>query len=152
MIYQSEIDVAHRADNLQKRMKLYLTSKSIDEYKIQRDLEGLKPKWHLPDIFLLWYIYSERYIAFIASIFLCGLGFSLISFFILRFFGLLWIHYILSIIAIVFICILVVIVFRILMDHLGSIESKEAIMNYSSGYSFAQLDKHISNEMMQELK
>ena len=148
MIYQSKIDVAHRADNLQKRMKLYLTSKSIDEYKIQRDLEGLKPKWYLPDIFLLWYIYSERYIAFIASIFLSGLGFSLILFFISRFFGLSPIYYILSIMTIIFIHILVVIAFRALMDHLGSIESKEAIMDVSSGYSFVQLDEWISNKMM----
>ena len=58
MIYESAIEEKKLEDNFYKRMSLYLKSKSIDEYCVQRDLLNIKDNWI--DDFWLWYMYKEK--------------------------------------------------------------------------------------------
>ena len=58
MIYESAIEEKTLEDNFYKRMSLYLKSKSIDEYCVQRDLLNIKDNWI--DDFWLWYMYKEK--------------------------------------------------------------------------------------------
>lgn len=58
MIYESVVKEKKLEDNFYKRMSLYLKSKSIDEYCVQRDLLNIKDDWI--DNFWLWYMYKEK--------------------------------------------------------------------------------------------
>ena len=58
MIYESVVKEKKLEDNFYKRMSLYLKSKSIDEYCVQRDLLGIKDNWI--DEYWLWYMYKEK--------------------------------------------------------------------------------------------
>ena len=58
MIYESAIEKKKLEDNFCKRMSLYLNSKSIDEYCVQRDLLNINDS--LIDEFWLWYMYKEK--------------------------------------------------------------------------------------------
>ena len=58
MIYESAIEEKKLEDNFYKRMELYLKSKSIDEYCVQRDLMNINDS--LIDEFWLWYMYKEK--------------------------------------------------------------------------------------------
>ena len=58
MIYESVVKEKKLEDNFYKRMSLYLKSKSIDEYCVQRDLLNIKDNWI--DDFWLWYMYKEK--------------------------------------------------------------------------------------------
>ena len=58
MIYESVVKEKKLEENFYKRMSLYLKSKSIDEYCVQRDLLNIKDNWI--DDFWLWYMYKEK--------------------------------------------------------------------------------------------
>ena len=58
MIYESVVKEKKLEDNFYKRMSLYLKSKSIDEYCVQRDMLNIKDNWI--DDFWLWYMYKEK--------------------------------------------------------------------------------------------
>ena len=58
MIDESAIEEKKLEDNFYKRMELYLKSKSIDEYCVQRDLLNINDS--LIDEFWLWYMYKEK--------------------------------------------------------------------------------------------
>lgn len=58
MIYESIVEEKMLEDNFYKRMSLYLKSKSIDEYCVQRDLLNIKDTWI--DEFWLWYMYKDK--------------------------------------------------------------------------------------------
>ena len=58
MIYESVVKEKKLEDNFYKGMSLYLKSKSIDEYCVQRDLLNIKDNWI--DDFWLWYMYKEK--------------------------------------------------------------------------------------------
>ena len=58
MIYESVVEEKKREDNFYKRMELYLKSKSIDEYCLQRDMLNINV--NVIDVFWLWYMYKEK--------------------------------------------------------------------------------------------
>lgn len=58
MIYESVVEEEKLEDNFYKRMELYLKSKSIDEYCLQRDI--LIINYNVIDVFWLWYMYKEK--------------------------------------------------------------------------------------------
>ena len=74
MIYESVVEEEKLEDNFYKRMELYLKSKSIDEYCVQRDLLNIKDNWI--DDFWLWYMYKEKKHALVGYWLLCMIGIS----------------------------------------------------------------------------
>ena len=58
MIYESVVKEKKLEDNFYERMSLYLNSKSIDDYCVQRDLLNINDS--LIDEFWLWYMYKEK--------------------------------------------------------------------------------------------
>ena len=58
MIYESVVEEEKLEDNFYKRMELYLKSKSIDEYCLQRDMLIIND--NVIDVFWLWYMYKEK--------------------------------------------------------------------------------------------
>ena len=58
MIYESVVEEKKHEDNFYKRMSLYLKSKSMDEYYVQRDLLNCKDS--LIDEFWLCCMYKEK--------------------------------------------------------------------------------------------
>ena len=74
MIYESVVEEKKREDNFYKRMSLYLKSKSMDEYYVQRDL--LNCKDGLIDEFWLWYMYKEKKHVLVGYWLLCMIGIS----------------------------------------------------------------------------
>ena len=58
MIYESIVKEKKFEDNFYKRMELYLKSKSIDEYCLQRDMLNINV--NVIDVFWLWYMYKEK--------------------------------------------------------------------------------------------
>ena len=57
MVYESELRKKKLEKDIIARMKLYLNSKSIHEYIVERDIKGLNAyglKW--TDEFIWWYI------------------------------------------------------------------------------------------------
>ena len=81
MIYESVVEEKKREDNFYKRMALYLKSKSIDEYCVQRDLLNIKDNWI--DEFWLWYMYKEKKHALVGYWLLCMIGMSTLILFAL---------------------------------------------------------------------
>lgn len=61
MVYKSELLESNMKKDFNARMELYLNSKSIHEYLVERDLKGLnKYNFKLTDEFLWWYILKEE--------------------------------------------------------------------------------------------
>ena len=58
MTYESVVEEKKLEDNFYKRMELYLKSKSIDEYCLQRDMLIIND--NVIDVFWLWYMYKEK--------------------------------------------------------------------------------------------
>ena len=58
MIYESVVKEKKLEDNFYERMSLYLKSKSIDEYRVQRDMLNINDS--LIDEFWMWYMYKEK--------------------------------------------------------------------------------------------
>jgi len=61
MIYESEIIEKDREKDFNSRMEIYLNSKSIHEYIVERDIKGLNKynfKW--TDEFIWWYLFKEK--------------------------------------------------------------------------------------------
>ena len=81
MIYESAIEEKKLEDNFYKRMELYLNSKSIDEYHVQRDLLNINDS--LIDEFWLWYMYKEKKHVLVGYWLLCMIGMSTLILFAL---------------------------------------------------------------------
>ena len=81
MIYESVVKEKKLEDNFYKRMELYLKSKSIDEYCVQRDLLNIKD--NLIDEFWLWYMYKEKKHVLVGYWLLCMIGISALILFAL---------------------------------------------------------------------
>lgn len=81
MIYESIVKEKKLEDNFYKRMELYLKSKSIDEYCVQRDLMNIKDNWI--DDFWLWYMYKEKKHVLVGYWLLCIIGISALILFAL---------------------------------------------------------------------
>ena len=81
MIYESAIEEKKLEDNFYKRMELYLNSKSINEYCVQRDLLNIKDGWI--DEFWLWYMYKEKKHVLVGYWLLCMIGISTLILFAL---------------------------------------------------------------------
>ena len=81
MIYESIVEKKKLEDNFYKRMALYLKSKSIDEYCVQRDLLNIKDNWI--DDFWLWYMYKEKKHVLVGYWLLCMIGISALILFAL---------------------------------------------------------------------
>ena len=81
MIYESAIEEKKLEDNFYKRMELYLKSKSIDEYRVQRDLMNVNDS--LIDEFWLWYMYKEKKHVLVGYWLLCIIGISALILFAL---------------------------------------------------------------------
>lgn len=81
MIYESAIEEKKLEDNFYKRMELYLKSKSIDEYCVQRDLLNINDS--LIDEFWLWYMYKEKKHVLVGYWLLCMIGISTLILFAL---------------------------------------------------------------------
>ena len=81
MIYESAIEEKKLEDNFYKRMELYLNSKSIDEYRVQRDLLNINDS--LIDEFWLWYMYKEKKHVLVGYWLLCMIGMSTLILFAL---------------------------------------------------------------------
>ena len=79
--YESAIEEKKLEDNFYKRMSLYLKSKSIDEYCVQRDLLNIKD--NLIDEFWLWYMYKEKKNVLVGYWLLCMIGISALILFAL---------------------------------------------------------------------
>lgn len=61
MIYESEIIEKDKEKDFNSRMTIYLNSKSIHEYIVERDIKGLNKynfKW--TDEFIWWYLFKEK--------------------------------------------------------------------------------------------
>jgi len=66
MVYKSELLENNMKKDFNARMELYLNSKSIHEYLVERDLKGLnKYNFKLSDEFLWWYILKEEFGMFV---------------------------------------------------------------------------------------
>ena len=89
MVYKSELLENNMKKDFNARMELYLNSKSIHEYLVERDLKGLnKYNFTLSDEFLWWYILKEKFGMFVLGaalaivlgiaipviLYICGLG------------------------------------------------------------------------------
>lgn len=62
MVYKSELLENNMKKDFNARMELYLNSKSIHEYLVERDLKGLNEyTFTLSDEFLWWYILKEEF-------------------------------------------------------------------------------------------
>ena len=81
MIYESVVKEKKLEDNFYKRMSLYLKSKSIDEYCVQRDLLNIKDNWI--DDFWLWYMYKEKKHVLVGYWLLSMIGISTLILFVL---------------------------------------------------------------------
>ena len=81
MIYESAIEEKKLEDNFYKRMELYLKSRSIDEYYVQRDLLNINDS--LIDEFWLWYMYKEKKHVLVGYWLLCMIGMSTLILFAL---------------------------------------------------------------------
>ena len=81
MIYESIVKEKKHEDNFYKKMALYLKSKSIDEYCVQRDLLNIKDGWI--DEFWLWYMYKEKKHVLVGYWLLCMIGISTLILFAL---------------------------------------------------------------------
>ena len=66
MVYKSELLENNMKKDFNARMELYLNSKSIHEYLVERDLKGLNEyTFTLSDEFLWWYILKEEFGMFV---------------------------------------------------------------------------------------
>ena len=81
MIYESAIEEKKLEDNFYKRMELYLNSKSIDEYCVQRDMLNINDS--LIDEFWIWYMYKEKKHVLVGYWLLCIIGISALILFAL---------------------------------------------------------------------
>ena len=81
MIYESVVKEKKLEDNFYERMSLYLNSKSIDDYRVQRDLLNINDS--LIDEFWLWYMYKEKKHVLVGYWLLCMIGMSTLILFAL---------------------------------------------------------------------
>lgn len=90
MIYESEMIEKDKEKDFNSRMAIYLNSKSIHEYIVERDIKGLNKynfKW--ADEFIWWYLFKEKFatvILYVCSTIAFNIGIS-VSFW---FMGLWW--------------------------------------------------------------
>ena len=67
MIYESQLEEKRQEQMFYDRMSIYLNSKSIHEYLVEKDIKGLSkgcPK--ILDEFIWWYLFKEKYYSVIS--------------------------------------------------------------------------------------
>ena len=151
MLYESDIRCATKdkeyRDAFFKLMEMYLKSKSLHSYLIEKDLNGISiiPTWRDP--FVWWYIRKERFLTFFLAVMLSCTLCATITY-------LLCSYIVLSIginILIAAFHIGIINIFKDIMKHLGKTDVPSSISGLGRCASFEVVDDVMTEQELERL-